>query len=517
MIYTMEFNIQQMERKVRRAEGDRTDEEKEILNKKIDQLQTQLDEVNAKYNLLNTQLKRSQEDLRHCKRRLDNLQRQRDNVLTNIEELNMYNESASHQLKALVKEREDVMVEESILRLELRKMRGFLNSRADEVYSLESRQVQLELALQERNKDINIHKDLLRVQIKNAEEERHSAAAELRERVGKVEKLKKRYEILMTQFAPEDDEEEHTQAYYVIKAAQKREELQKEGDSLDANIRRAEKEIKALENTLKMMNDRNEDFRMNLYQAELDSKDVQHKEMLDAEFRKIMDSFKSKRNHIQELQQQLSTLEQRLSSETGQETQHIQQLQLMQAKVQTTQRDIQDQTQKKQRALNAVQRYVKILRSQTADKTPEEMDILLRNLKDIGTIVLTELNKLMIHEADLVVPIKTLMAQIGIAQPSRVVSRASSRQSNVSQLSSRASSRQSMAVTKVPSAPRLSRDPAVPPLPAPTSRQGSQANVTGSQHKIPSVANINGALIHVRCSWVATAAIEQTGILIFCP
>jgi coiled-coil domain-containing protein 39 len=130
------------------------------------------------------------------------------------------------------------------------------------VVTLESRQVQLELALQERNKEIDIHKDILRIHLKSAEEERHSAASELRERVGKVEKLKKRYEILMTQFAPEDDQEDHSQAYYVIKAAQRREELQKEGDELDANIRRAEKEIKGLENTLKMMNNRNEGYRM---------------------------------------------------------------------------------------------------------------------------------------------------------------------------------------------------------------------------------------------------------------
>jgi UDP-glucose:O-linked fucose beta-1,3-glucosyltransferase len=66
----------------------------------------------------------------------------------------------------------------------------------------------------------------------------------------------------MTQFAPEDDQEDHSQAYYVIKAAQKREELQKQGDELDSNIRVADKEIKGLENTLKMMNNRNEGYRM---------------------------------------------------------------------------------------------------------------------------------------------------------------------------------------------------------------------------------------------------------------
>ncbi len=40
------------------------------------------------------------------------------------------------------------------------------------------------------------------------------------------------------------------QAYYVIKAAQEREALQREGDALDARIRTAEKEVAALEATL---------------------------------------------------------------------------------------------------------------------------------------------------------------------------------------------------------------------------------------------------------------------------
>ena len=37
--------------------------------------------------------------------------------------------------------------------------------------------------------------------------------------------------------------------------------LQREGDDLDAKIRKAEKEIRALENTLKLMNGRNEQYR----------------------------------------------------------------------------------------------------------------------------------------------------------------------------------------------------------------------------------------------------------------
>jgi len=49
-----------------------------------------------------------------------------------------------------------------------------------------------------------------------------------------------------------------------LKAAQDKEELQRKGDQLDADIRKAEKESRALENTVRLLGSRNQTYHRSL-------------------------------------------------------------------------------------------------------------------------------------------------------------------------------------------------------------------------------------------------------------
>ncbi len=80
-----------------------------------------------------------------------------------------------------------------------------------------------------------------------------------------VKNLRIKYESLVQKSSATGGEVEtkgeHSQAYYVIKASQEREELQRKGDDLNAKILKSEKELKALDNTHQHLKNRNSNFR----------------------------------------------------------------------------------------------------------------------------------------------------------------------------------------------------------------------------------------------------------------
>ncbi|ORY41790.1 hypothetical protein LY90DRAFT_31956 [Neocallimastix californiae] len=444
LLYNQEYQIQQIERKIRRILGERTDEEKEEFNKRINELSQQLEINNKKCSILQTQYKHLQDELRKETKAMDTLNKDKKIIINEIENLELSNNRASDQLNARIRDKEEVIVDENLLRLELKKLKSYLNARADEVFSLENRQLQLQYALEERNNEINVHKEMLELQVKEAEEERHAANTEYHERLNKLDKLKKRYEILVTHFP--NDEEEHSQAYYVIRAAQEREELQKKGDEYDNAIKKAEKEIKALENTLKLMNIKNEQYRQSVSYGEITKKETEQKELLEQQYQAATEKYKEKRQQILDYQEVLAHLENVISSLAEDEKNHLQNIGFLETKIGTINKELEEQEQKKERINNITDKLIQDIKKKQGlkknDFFPEEFEVSLKELKEFYSLIINKIAELIKDNPELKLKVDNEFDKIGISL-TKALSRQSlsSHNSNSSRANSRMSSR----------------------------------------------------------------------------
>ena len=310
LIYTQDFQIQQMERKVDRMKGVRSEEEKTKLQKEIDTLMKKLDGKKADHEELSTSNKQLKDEIRNIDRVIAKVKAEKGTLDSVIGELKLENEMARGDLEAVVKRKEQTLVQHDIMKLEIQGLREKVATGADRVYGFENRKYQLEMSMEEREKEIQVHKDILISELKAAEEERHKVKVELQERYNRVKNLRIKYEGLIQKHKSTSGEVEttgeHSQAYYVIKAAQEKEELQRYGDELDGKVKKCEKEIKALLNTLDHLKVRNKNYREK-FQKGAEGADLDRKHVLEEQFRAASEALFRKRRDMGQLEQNFKT------------------------------------------------------------------------------------------------------------------------------------------------------------------------------------------------------------------
>jgi|MDSY01.1.fsa_nt_gb chromosome segregation ATPase len=305
LIYNAEFQIQQMERKVSRGLGERSDEETKKLKQEIVVCEEVLEKAKEQKRMLVSQCRKLNFELRAAVRKKEMSVKAQADLEAQINQLEIENMSESQTLEALVKQKEDAMVQNDVMRLELKRLRDTLNSRADKVFSLENRKQQLALSMEERKHEIAVHQEVQRAQLRAADEERHRITIELGGRRQAVEKLRNKFETLCKVSGVRGDDEggeQKSQAYYMIQAAQKREELQRQGDEMDQDIRKNEKEIRALTHTLKHLATQNTDFRSAHQRVDMTGDDAEKLKLLEEQTKVAQDALFKRKKELQRLQ-----------------------------------------------------------------------------------------------------------------------------------------------------------------------------------------------------------------------
>lgn len=116
---------------------------------------------------------------RNIEKVIQTVDNQHEILKAQLVEIELENSMAGKHLQTVQESKEKHLVEHDCKKLEIKKLRDTVNIEADRVYGLENRKYQLEMSMEEREKEIQVHKDILVSESKSAEEERHKVAIEL--------------------------------------------------------------------------------------------------------------------------------------------------------------------------------------------------------------------------------------------------------------------------------------------------------------------------------------------------
>ena len=288
LLYNVDFQIQLMERKVDWVQGKRTQEETNEINKKTEILEKTTSELAKKKAKFENSLIMINEDLRAIDTKLKTITNEKDKLTSIIEELELENMKCGQDLQKIVKTKEEVLVEHDLMKLDIKKIYDKLLKTANEVFEKENTLAQLELSIKEREREINVHKDLLIAERKSAEEQKHNCAIELTQKLIRAKNLKLKYESLINKTSKNEDggEEKYSQAYYVIKTAQEKEELQRQGDEMAGKIAKCKKDLSSLKKTLEALQTRNDKLKKALILKQKGEVDNEKVKQLEAKVEK---------------------------------------------------------------------------------------------------------------------------------------------------------------------------------------------------------------------------------------
>ena len=320
LIYNAEYEIQLMERKLSVVKGERSDAEKKALTAQIEKCKEELKEAKDQQKFLVNQTRKVNNEYTRARRREEEAERDKVKLRERINTVEMESNAVELDLKQYTEEEQEAMVSNDVMRLEIKRLRDQLSERADKVFTLENRKQQLKLSMAERKKEIAVHSDVQAVQLRLAEEEVHKVKMEVNGRKAQINMLAAKYEKVVKSSSVQVRRggEPKSQAYYMIQAAQKREELQRQGDELDQEIRRREREMRALEATLRHVNVRNTKYRTSFQKANMKSGEAEDMKQLEEQAKLAADALFRRKKELQRLATDFEEDDRRLRQVEGQ-------------------------------------------------------------------------------------------------------------------------------------------------------------------------------------------------------
>ncbi|XP_013193031.2 coiled-coil domain-containing protein 39 [Amyelois transitella] len=197
-------------------------------------------------------------------------------------------------------------VEEALMRLKVAHAARALAGLDDTAFSLDSQRLQLDAAMNERLVEIAARRDMFSVQKRALIEDCGKLRSEIREREQRIDQLKKRYEIFIGSLGKDESGQQLSVTFFKIKFAAERAELRTRGAALDGDITRRERDVAALEATLRVVHSAHQHFMRHLAPLQHDTPEIEELNELSKQYYVARDELKKQNAEIEALDQLVS-------------------------------------------------------------------------------------------------------------------------------------------------------------------------------------------------------------------
>ena len=302
LLYNATFQLQQMEKKVSRGLGERSNEEQQKLLARIEELEKDVVSEKQKKSLLIQQQRKLQAELRAWNKKYEQSDTKYNETMRKIDDVDLEIYACEQSLKETVLKREEAMVSHDVTLLDVPRLRDNLRSLLQEVYSLKQQDIQTLSYNQDKKDEVRRRIEINMSHLRTRKEERHKTAIDLGRLKMTLEKVQSKYDMVRSINSKEGEGYESPELKLIL-AAQKRQELQQEGDALDETIRTKEMEIRTMKNTLVQLQERNSNFRSSFSKADMNGVKAQELKTLECKVEESEDSLVRVRKGLQVLQE----------------------------------------------------------------------------------------------------------------------------------------------------------------------------------------------------------------------
>lgn len=299
-IYKLTFRMNMLESRLSRMTNDRNDDESEIFQLRLKELTTIMVGVSETGTLLQAQVKRLEDDMRRLTISISNDNDVQQITKDQLQDRMLKVDGGIMRLGQKRARNNKLKVDQNVLLVRVKGAEKALKKEGGVVFGMQRQKMELEAVVRERKEEINIQQELLHTTRRALEDDVGRMQADYRNRQIRIEQLKGRTECILQSLGKSEDGEALSITYFRVRNAQEKYGLQQEGDRLDKLIRRTEREIVAMENTLRVMNSTNELYRNTLSLLEDDADEIAVGERLQEQLAELSQQLRVKNSELLE-------------------------------------------------------------------------------------------------------------------------------------------------------------------------------------------------------------------------